>query len=600
MRAVVVASLLSSDELERGAAAHRNVLSLKRDAPAVFTTPPSDEAIFSDEIVLRGDLGLPVVRGRAAYLEAFSALRQAAESPLVPLEFGALNCSFEPESERLLVRWRAPLRVGNAAAGRDVELSGLSTYEIDGRGQLSSHLLSDLRVGGRQLPSSTIGSWLEVLQARGQSSPASSLMLLMETLAAAREAGDAPPPAPGGEAATESAARCDAPPPGSDAWVSFESRQRLLLELLDGFDALLTREPSLARYAEGVELRAETDEVLVTGRSQYAQLLGALRGLHSTLAASPLLQHTFEFELLDDDGDGGAPPTEARVAWRYALQGAGSGARVATLEATSAFELEADGDNGLVVVRHKLRELQLNGRAALPAPLLRQLRRAQADAPELVKLLSAALLVVSDRGLAPAAPRPPPAAAAAPSGAPSPQFAPGYVRLLKSLHAQLPFLLTDAPALDDVCAANVEVKGLLREPLLQGRQPLGAALGALRRLFSAGESALTLPDDAVKVAIEVEPTLAIVVRWELSVELGAAEAGRAAPRVALPARIVGEARLQPDARDAIVREVWVRQLSVNGQPLLPKRLAAWVGRAEGGGPSSPADFLASLRDLVSA
>ena len=67
-----------------------------------------------------------------------------------------------------------------------------------------------------------------------------------------------------------------------------------------------------------------------------------------------------------------------------------------------------------------------------------------------------------------------------------------------------------------------------------------------------------------------------------------------------PARIVGEARLQPDARDAIVREVWVRQLSVNGQPLLPKRLAAWVGRAEGGGPSSPADFLASLRDLVSA
>ena len=189
-------------------------------------------------------------------------------------------------------------------------------------------------------------------------------------------------------------------PPGSDAWEAFESRQRLLLELLDGFDALLTREPSLARYAEGVELRAETDEVLVTGRSQYAQLLGALRGLHSTLAASPLLQHTFEFELLDDDGDGGAPPTEARVAWRYALQGAGSGARVATLEATSAFELEADGDNGLVVARHKLRELQLNGRAALPAPLLRQLRRAQADAPELVKLLSAALLVVSDRGLA--------------------------------------------------------------------------------------------------------------------------------------------------------------------------------------------------------
>ena len=207
MRAVVVASLLSADELERGAAAHRNVLSLKRDAPAVFTTPPSDEAIFSDEIVLRGDLGLPVVRGRAAYLEAFSALRQAAESPLVPLEFGALNCTFEPESQRLLVRWRAPLRVGNAAAGRDLELSGLSTYEIDGRGQLSSHLLSDLRVGGRQLPSSTIGSWLEVLQARGQSSPASSLMLLMETLAAAREAGDAPPPAPGGEAAAESAAR---------------------------------------------------------------------------------------------------------------------------------------------------------------------------------------------------------------------------------------------------------------------------------------------------------------------------------------------------------------------------------------------------------
>ena len=39
------------------------------------------------------------------------------------------------------------------------------------------------------------------------------------------------------------------------------------------------------------------------------------------------------------------------------------------------------------IVRHALIDLKLNGRTALPAPLLEQLRRVQNDAPELVKSL---------------------------------------------------------------------------------------------------------------------------------------------------------------------------------------------------------------------
>ena len=35
-------------------------------------------------------------------------------------------------------------------------------------------------------------------------------------------------------------------------------------------------------------------------------------------------------------------------------------------------------------------------------------------------------------------------------------------------------------------------------------------------------------------------------------------------------------RLRPDAQTGLVREVWVQELKVNEQPLLPEQLTRWV------------------------
>ena len=136
---------------------------------------------------------------------------------------------------------------------------------------------------------------------------------------------------------------------------------------------------------------------------------------------------------------------------------------------------------------------------------------------------------------------------------------------------------------------------MLREPLLQGRPALGGVLRGLRRLAAVieREGALSFPaEGGGEWHIEVEGSLAVVLRWSLSFELGGAERNRLAPRVAIPGRLEGEVVLSVDESDARVREVWVRRLAVNGREMVDGRLAELltsVAEGRGGG-----DVLAEL------
>ena len=113
-------------------------------------------------------------------------------------------------------------------------------------------------------------------------------------------------------------------------------------------------------------------------------------------------------------------------------------------------------------------------------------------------------------------------------------------------------------------------------------------------MHSNREGALSVPaSDGLEWRIEVDESLGVVIRWRLSFELGAAERGRVAPRVAVPGKVEGEVLLGLDDEDARVREVWVRRLALNGQELLPKRLSDWLKRAASGG-----DFVEFVRRSV--
>ena len=88
-------AVLTEDEFQRACKAHRTIQTLKQDAPNTFLSPPTNEDIFSDDVKLSNDVGLQVVSGRAAYLEAFIVARQAMMSPLVPFEVtGLVQCDF--------------------------------------------------------------------------------------------------------------------------------------------------------------------------------------------------------------------------------------------------------------------------------------------------------------------------------------------------------------------------------------------------------------------------------------------------------------------------------------------------------------------------
>ena len=62
----------------------------------------------------------------------------------------------------------------------------------------------------------------------------------------------------------------------------------------------------------------------------------------------------------------------------------------------------------------------------------------------------------------------------------------------------------------------------------------------------------------------------------------------AAPlRVGLPVRIRGQVRLRPDEATGAVKEVWIKALSINERPLLPKLLSQWVQQGGAGAQVRP-------------
>lgn len=56
----------------------------------------------------------------------------------------------------------------------------------------------------------------------------------------------------------------------------------------------------------------------------------------------------------------------------------------------------------------------------------------------------------------------------------------------------------------------------------------------------------------------------------------------------------GRARLRLDAQTGLVREVWVQELAVNEQPLLPEQLIKWVRLGSEGLSPDVATILRSL------
>jgi hypothetical protein len=155
-------------------------------------------------------------------------------------------------------------------------------------------------------------------------------------------------------------------------------------------------------------------------------------------------------------------------------------------------------------------------------------------------------------------------------------------------------LLSEPLELDEIAISTVEVRGMLREPLVLGRPALAATLKGLRSIASTmlAEGAMSVPPDGLEWRLEVEPSLGLLIRWSLSFEWGGAQSGRMAPRVAVPGKVEGEVLLWLDKEDARVREVWVRRIALNGRSVLPDRVSAWLsGKGSG---SDLVDFVRSV------
>ena len=345
------------------------------------------------------------------------------------------------------------------------------------------------------------------------------------------------------------------------------------------------------------------------------------------------------------------------VSWTYALHAAtapgATPSRVFTLEAHSDFAFvdtaaaeSTDADRApsgrYVINTHTLRGLTVNSRPALPAALLEQLSRAETSAPELLQFVSSAFLKLSDQLIPPVAPGARGASRATATSPATvelstlplePAYALGFTALIRSLHRQLPTLLLEPPDFS-ICAPNVQLRGLLRERLAEGVPSLGAFFTAVRRLYAAllSEGALmttqqggTKSDGAAGVAADgagaspleykllVTPESDIIVEFALESTLGRSwegaggllgslgvQQGSLLPplRVGLPVRIRGELRLRPDATTAALNEVWIRSLSINERPLLPKMLNSWV--QQGSASALSADVARDVRTVASA
>ena len=267
----VIASLpptfLLADEFDRARSTHASILQLRRDAPRAFSAPPSGEYL-ADTILLRGDFKQELARGREAYQRVFSAIARVNTSPLVPLAAGQVVATFEPARDSLRVCWRTSVRpsspmlsrLGDVAAASEFELTGVSTYTLDEKGVFSEHVISDLRVNGRRLPSSEFGEWLDLLERRAPSTPAAALALIGATLRG--PAGPPPPPpvspsSPYPTAVPRWGGRADGVPlPGTMEWVRYAALHAQALELAAQFRSLLSRPADLSAYADDIELRA--------------------------------------------------------------------------------------------------------------------------------------------------------------------------------------------------------------------------------------------------------------------------------------------------------------------------------------------------------
>ncbi|KAL1518769.1 hypothetical protein AB1Y20_003053 [Prymnesium parvum] len=633
---------LTTQAFSRAAAAHTHITQLRADAPYAFQRPPVNADGLDTSIVLRGDFRQELARGREAYLRVFEAVAQVNSSPLVPLKAGDLTARFEPGFETLRVVWSTPVRPTASlpqapSASAEFTFSGVSTYIINERGDFSEHLISDLRVNEQRLPSSEFGEWLDLLQQRSPSSPIVGLSLFLSTVRDRRPS--SPPARKSSPTAMPSSA---VPPPGSDGWPRYASLHQQALLLGQQFADLFTNQPDLSTYSDGIELRAETGELLLQGKAQYSQLIRSLSRVHNALIASPLLEHSLRLRLESRagagpwfDARGSTPPTGATLAgegeapsaalgeaagsnplgaevervgvrWQYELIGAPQRVGVLRLEACSVFELRcraaSEAAAQYVIQSHALRDLRLNGRPAIPAALLSQLRRAEESSPELLQFLSSAFLTLSESMLTPLPKTTSAPAATSTQLMDQPQFAVAFVRLIQVVHKQAPSLLTRAPDLS-IFKDDVQVRGLLAEPLPSGSRRVDALLGALRQGFRTlqREGAITLKGDSADLmcVVEVTSALDVLVRLKFEALVGGWAERTGLLGVGLPVDVQAEVRLRFDSTSALVQMIWIKDISVNGRPLVPEILSRWVKQsADESRPGGSPDVSSLMRVLL--
>ena len=190
----------------------------------------------------------------------------------------------------------------------------------------------------------------------------------------------------------------------------------------------------------------------------------------------------------------------------------------------------------------------------------------------------------------------------------TPEFGIGFTGLLRSLHAQLPRALV-APLDLSFAADKVELRGLLRERLSSGRQPLGAFLAGGRRVYAtlSGDRALSASNSnapPLVYTLVVTPESDVLLRWKVESSVGALGGGGLGGdlglRIGLPVRIRGEVRLRPDAQTGAVQEVWVKSLTINERPVLPGLLSSWVQRSADGGTIVAPDVARDARAILEA
>ena len=357
----IPSGFLAPANFSRARSQHRTVAALQTYAPSAFAMPP-DSSILADDIFLAGDLGQILAKGKDAYVNAFTGLARMNGSPLLPLRAGDVAATFERD-DAVTSDGRC-LRGGGGGGGggslptfdpvamspfaRGFTLSGVSTYAFESddaasRRRLASHRITDLRVDGRQLPSSFLG---EVVTQRGGSMGGGGGMELLAALGSALATAPSSPSSPSSSSSSSSAsstsstssssssfspapvwpsAGAEPPAPGSGAWPAYEATHYLATSLVAQFRELLDASPpdasELSRrgYASEVTLRSEGGERLLQGTQQYAQLLSSIVGAHRALIASPLLKHSFAFRLSLDGAShvgpwvligGATPPTD--------------------------------------------------------------------------------------------------------------------------------------------------------------------------------------------------------------------------------------------------------------------------------------------------